>query len=443
MAGVYDPPYPIPYNPIQGTTSAPAGVMTVYNVKDNGAYGDGVHDDTAAIQAALTAANGAGGTVWFPPGTYLMSGITFLDLTKVTFAGVYGASTIKLSQLATQFQIYGAQHVRFEGLSFDQAGFDASSIITDTNAVDVVSHNCQFLNCMGAAFFTANANGGAFTPGIMADKLRFDNNVVIASSSQVRDLVVLMSNNGKARGNHINSYGGNALALYEADASLAASNSIHLNGAGGIGINIASSTRSAATGNTVYGSTSDKCYSVGQEQDNGSSARSQTDALFAGNVASITPGATNAPSAYKLFNASSGTIINGGSCVGVHEVIYNDGTNDATIEGVQVVSMVSSFVNNAYGTYTLAIRNCPGYNPVGSAVPGTAFALPASGTAWTNNTGVDGTLFVTAAGTVTDVVVQGVTVGSSLAVGQSFFVPAGGTFTLTYSAAPTLVFVGN
>lgn len=48
-----------------------------------------------------------------------------------------------------------------------------------------------------------------------------------------------------------------------------------------------------------------------------------------------------------------------------------------------------------------------------------------------------------AAVTVTDVVVQGVTVGSSLAVGQSFFVPAGGTFTLTYSAAPTLVFVGN
>lgn len=90
-----------------------------------------------------------------------------------------------------------------------------------------------------------------------------------------------------------------------------------------------------------------------------------------------------------------------------------------------------------------SVRNLTGYNPVGSSVPGTAFALPASGTAWTNNTGVDGTLWVTAAGTVTDVVLQGVTVGSSLAVGQSFFVPAGGTITFTYSAAPTLVFVGN
>lgn len=89
------------------------------------------------------------------------------------------------------------------------------------------------------------------------------------------------------------------------------------------------------------------------------------------------------------------------------------------------------------------VRNCPGYNPVGSSVPGTAFALPASGTAWTNNTGVDGTLFVTAAGVVTDVVVQGVTVASSLSVGQSYFVPAGGTITFTYTTAPTLVFVGN
>jgi hypothetical protein len=45
----------------------------VANVKDFGAKGDGVTNDTAAIQAALNAVPAAGGTVFFPPGTYLVS----------------------------------------------------------------------------------------------------------------------------------------------------------------------------------------------------------------------------------------------------------------------------------------------------------------------------------------------------------------------------------
>lgn len=45
---------------------------TVRNVKNYGAYGDGVHDDTAAIQAAINSLPTTGGTVFVPAGTYLV-----------------------------------------------------------------------------------------------------------------------------------------------------------------------------------------------------------------------------------------------------------------------------------------------------------------------------------------------------------------------------------
>jgi len=40
------------------------------SVKDFGATGDGSTNDTVAIQAAIDAVGAAGGTLWFPPGTY-------------------------------------------------------------------------------------------------------------------------------------------------------------------------------------------------------------------------------------------------------------------------------------------------------------------------------------------------------------------------------------
>lgn len=46
---------------------------TFVNVRDHGATGDGITNDTAAIQAALDA--GAGSVVWFPAGNYLAANL--------------------------------------------------------------------------------------------------------------------------------------------------------------------------------------------------------------------------------------------------------------------------------------------------------------------------------------------------------------------------------
>lgn len=70
----------------------------IKNVKDFGAVGDNVADDTAAIQAAVDWTAGANrGVVFFPPGTYkLESSITFNydGILSIIFRGVGGQSVI-------------------------------------------------------------------------------------------------------------------------------------------------------------------------------------------------------------------------------------------------------------------------------------------------------------------------------------------------------------
>lgn len=64
-----------------------------YNVKSYGAIGDGSVDDTASIQAALTAAQTAGGVVFVPPGLYLVS--ANLVITKsIVLRGIPGRSVL-------------------------------------------------------------------------------------------------------------------------------------------------------------------------------------------------------------------------------------------------------------------------------------------------------------------------------------------------------------
>ena len=47
----------------------------IFNVQNFGAKGDGITDDTAAIQRAIDAAAAAGGgQVYVPTGTYIVSG---------------------------------------------------------------------------------------------------------------------------------------------------------------------------------------------------------------------------------------------------------------------------------------------------------------------------------------------------------------------------------
>lgn len=66
----------------------------VYNVKNYGALGNGSHDDTSAIQAAITASSN-NGVICFPAGSYLVTApITIATGSSLIFAGVGNASNI-------------------------------------------------------------------------------------------------------------------------------------------------------------------------------------------------------------------------------------------------------------------------------------------------------------------------------------------------------------
>jgi hypothetical protein len=91
--------------PVGGVEAQEIGriVNLVVDVKSFGAVGDGVADDSAAIQAAInfiqdnpaytldSAREGYGGTVFFPQGRYKATGLTVSKF-NIEFAGVYGAS---------------------------------------------------------------------------------------------------------------------------------------------------------------------------------------------------------------------------------------------------------------------------------------------------------------------------------------------------------------
>lgn len=96
-----------------------ADVLGWVSVTDTayGATGDGSTDDTAAIQAAMTAA--AGSTLYFPEGTYLITE-EITGVSGVTMIG-YGA-TIKASAprfTAAMFNFDGYSNVDVFGITFD------------------------------------------------------------------------------------------------------------------------------------------------------------------------------------------------------------------------------------------------------------------------------------------------------------------------------------
>src|SRR5229473_5872490 len=123
--------------------------VQTFNVKDQGAKGDGTTDDTAAIQAALDAAKaaGRGSKVFIPEGTYIVSAPAGIDTMLWINGGgitVYGQgqnSILKVAPCAYNTVFYlvdGAESANFHDFRVDQ-----NPVGNAANPVGIAPNNLQ------------------------------------------------------------------------------------------------------------------------------------------------------------------------------------------------------------------------------------------------------------------------------------------------------------
>jgi nitrous oxidase accessory protein NosD len=120
---------------------------TIISVKDYGAYGDGVHDDTAAIQAAINALPTTGGTVYIPAGTYLIDTTRKINLRSLMLLSMDPNAILKAktSSVKRAYILYisGKSDVEIVG---GQLVGERDSHIYASGTTDEWNHGIQIAN---------------------------------------------------------------------------------------------------------------------------------------------------------------------------------------------------------------------------------------------------------------------------------------------------------
>jgi hypothetical protein len=147
------------------------------DVKDYGAVGDGTHDDSRAIQAAVNAAQGGGGrTVFFPTGTYkVTSPIRTAPSRSSSVLSLAGAgmwqSVVVCPSPAGFFDAGSAvPRLLVEDLAFDGAGQQRAMFTIDGSSVhDFAFRRCRFTNLAGPIAAPAAVELVSLGTGLFAD----------------------------------------------------------------------------------------------------------------------------------------------------------------------------------------------------------------------------------------------------------------------------------
>lgn len=152
------------------------------NVRDFGAVGDGVANDTAAIQTAMDSFGGTGGVVYFPKGTYrIESSLTIPEYVTLAGAG-RRVSVIKKffnGSMASSIGGYASlQNISFDGNGATYTG--RGIVVSSSGTPSIIFDNTDIENCEQQALLFSVADAGSTfratncvfntlqTPGVMA-----------------------------------------------------------------------------------------------------------------------------------------------------------------------------------------------------------------------------------------------------------------------------------
>jgi len=169
--------------------TAQAKMRDIVSVKDFGAVGDGVADDTVAIQAALASVS-SGGAVYLPRGTYLVSALLTIPAGVIVYGDgmVSGGTTVNQTGAAYAFKLSTSSSLRdiyltgsasaLGGIDISNCGLGTVSDVrieafTGTGAVAVrlnESYRIQLsylyiFNCYNALTFAGNVTTFRFNKG--------------------------------------------------------------------------------------------------------------------------------------------------------------------------------------------------------------------------------------------------------------------------------------
>lgn len=161
---------------------ADASANQLVNVKDTGAVGNGQTDDTAALQAAITQV-ASNGTVFVPPGTYLVNALTYLKLKSyMTLKLAPGATLKALPNNATDYRIVSLDTVNsvnviggvIQGDLYEHTGAtgDHGMGLRIQGATNVCVANVTARDCWGDGFYI----GGKPCSNITLVNVTADNN---------------------------------------------------------------------------------------------------------------------------------------------------------------------------------------------------------------------------------------------------------------------------